>query len=72
MTANHLVTNLQIRLSQEQKEVLMRISQSVVDVKLRQYIVHGIAFHHAGLMPNTRQSIEESFKKGQIPVLVSN
>ncbi|ERL89788.1 hypothetical protein D910_07149, partial [Dendroctonus ponderosae] len=71
MTANHLVKNLQIRLSQEQKEILMKISQNIADVKLRQNIVHGIAFHHAGLIPNTRHTIEESFKTGQIPVLVT-
>uniref|UniRef100_A0AAR5PU90 DNA 3'-5' helicase n=1 Tax=Dendroctonus ponderosae TaxID=77166 RepID=A0AAR5PU90_DENPD len=71
MTANHLVKNLQIRLSHEQKEILMKISQNIADVKLRQNIVHGIAFHHAGLIPNTRHTIEESFKTGQIPVLVT-
>lgn len=70
MTANHLVSNLQIRLSQDQKELLMNISKEVDDVKLKKIIVHGIAIHHAGMLLDGRHKIEELFRKGLIPVLV--
>ncbi|CAG9766223.1 unnamed protein product [Ceutorhynchus assimilis] len=71
MTARHLVQNLQVTLNQEQKQDLMSISRQLSDVNLRQQIVHGIAFHHAGLVHENRYLIEESFRKAQIPVLVT-
>ncbi|XP_066152085.1 probable ATP-dependent DNA helicase HFM1 [Euwallacea fornicatus] len=71
MTANHLVSTLQIYLSSPQKEVLQNISQELGDSKLNQCVVHGIAIHHAGMVPENRHIIEESFRKGLIPVLVT-
>ncbi|XP_066257533.1 probable ATP-dependent DNA helicase HFM1 [Euwallacea similis] len=71
MTANHLVSTLQIYLSGPQKEMLQNISQQLGDSKLNQCVVHGIAIHHAGLVPENRHIIEESFRKGFIPVLVT-
>ncbi|XP_030753010.1 probable ATP-dependent DNA helicase HFM1 [Sitophilus oryzae] len=71
MTAKHLVDNLQIRLKQEQKAMLNEISSRLTDVKLQQYVMNGIAFHHAGLVRENRYSIEEAFRQGHIPILVT-
>lgn len=71
MTANHLISNLQIRLTQQQKNTLTAISAQLNDAKLKQCLVHGIAFHHAGLMHENRYTIEDSFRKGSLSVLVS-
>ncbi len=37
--------------------------------KLADVVLHGVAFHHAGLKPNQRELIEESFKKNLIKVI---
>lgn len=71
MTANQLISNLQIRLTQQQKSTLTAISAQLNDAKLKQCLVHGIAFHHAGLMHENRYTIEDLFRKGSLSVLVS-
>ncbi|KAF7279927.1 hypothetical protein GWI33_006598 [Rhynchophorus ferrugineus] len=71
MTAKHLVENLQIRLSEQQKDILVNISSQLTDTKLKQYVLYGIAFHHAGLVRENRYSVEESFRQGHIPILVT-
>ena len=37
--------------------------------KLAEVVVHGVAFHHAGLKPYQREAIEENFKKNIIKVI---
>ncbi|KAL1512518.1 hypothetical protein ABEB36_002100 [Hypothenemus hampei] len=71
MTAAHLISHLQIYLSPEQKAILQEISSKIGDNKLKQYVVHGIACHHAGMIRENREIIEESFRNGSVPVLVT-
>ncbi len=37
--------------------------------KLAEVVLHGVAFHHAGLKPDQREAIEENFKKNIIKVI---
>jgi helicase len=66
-------------LNNEEKEVLEKISQKVLDdnehtelVKtLAGLIKNGVAFHHAGLNPNCRDLIESEFRNKKIKILAS-
>ncbi|MDE1728711.1 MAG: DEAD/DEAH box helicase [Thaumarchaeota archaeon] len=66
-------------LNAEEKEVLGKISQKILDdnehtelVKtLAGLIKNGVAFHHAGLNPNCRDLIESEFRNRRIKILAS-
>ncbi|SMH71825.1 DEAD/DEAH box helicase [Candidatus Nitrosotalea okcheonensis] len=66
-------------LNTEEKEVLGKISQKILDdnehtelVKtLAGLIKNGVAFHHAGLNPNCRDLIESEFRNRRIKILAS-
>ena len=66
-------------LNNEEKEILEKISQKILDdnehtelVKtLADLIKNGVAFHHAGLNPNCRDIIESEFRNKRIKILAS-
>lgn len=66
-------------LNNEEKEILGKISQKILDdnehtelVKtLADLIKNGVAFHHAGLNPNCRDLIESEFRNKRIKILAS-
>ncbi|MDE1812000.1 MAG: DEAD/DEAH box helicase [Thaumarchaeota archaeon] len=66
-------------LNSEDKEVLGKISQQILDdnehtelVKtLAGLVKNGVAFHHAGLNPNCRDLIESEFRNKRIKILAS-
>ncbi len=66
-------------LNSEDKEVLGKISQKILDdnehtelVKtLAGLVKNGVAFHHAGLNPNCRDLIESGFRNKRIKILAS-
>lgn len=66
-------------LNNEEKEILEKISQKILDdnehtelVKtLANLIKNGVAFHHAGLNPNCRDIIESEFRNKRIKILAS-
>jgi len=66
-------------LNKEEKEILEKISQKILDdnehtelVKtLASLIKNGVAFHHAGLNPNCRDLIESEFRNKRIKILAS-
>jgi helicase len=66
-------------LNNEEKEMLGKISQKILDdnehtelVKtLASLIKNGVAFHHAGLNPNCRDIIESEFRNKRIKILAS-
>ncbi len=66
-------------LNNEEKEMLGKISQKILDdnehtelVKtLAGLIKNGVAFHHAGLNPNCRDLIESEFRNKRIKILAS-
>jgi helicase len=45
------------------------MDQTKICRKLADTIVHGVAFHHAGLKPNQRELIEQNFKQNLIKVI---
>ncbi|XP_060524507.1 uncharacterized protein LOC132700928 [Cylas formicarius] len=71
MTAKLLVEQLQIHLSEVQKQALLEVLAEVNDPKLQKCAVHGIGFHHAGLIMQNRRAIENAFRECKLPILVT-
>ncbi|XP_044758908.1 probable ATP-dependent DNA helicase HFM1 [Coccinella septempunctata] len=71
MAVKHLIENLTIPLSANQKDLLIKSASSITDTKLKSGISHGFGYHHGGLLPETRSIIEQLFRNGQLPVLVT-
>ncbi|XP_017783444.1 PREDICTED: probable ATP-dependent DNA helicase HFM1 [Nicrophorus vespilloides] len=71
MTSKHLVQNLSIRLNDAQKQVLERAANKLVEKTVKETLIYGVAVHHAGLLPESRHSIQELFRNGDLPVLVT-
>uniref|UniRef100_A0A336N1Z5 CSON008546 protein n=1 Tax=Culicoides sonorensis TaxID=179676 RepID=A0A336N1Z5_CULSO len=70
LAANVLIENLLIQLSPSQENAIHEISSQLSDLKLRNALSKGIAFHHAGLTVHDRHIIENGFRRGEIPVLL--
>ncbi|MFX1406874.1 MAG: DEAD/DEAH box helicase [Promethearchaeota archaeon] len=67
----HLVKNF---LSDLEKKTCKRLEASINKIKggsneLKKVIKHGIAFHHAGLLPKERKLVEDSFRKRLLKVI---
>ncbi|MGQ9720808.1 MAG: DEAD/DEAH box helicase [Candidatus Jordarchaeum sp.] len=50
---------------------LKKISNQIRSTRLREVFGNGVAFHHAGLSPEDRLLVENSFRNGLLKVLVS-
>jgi len=67
------------RLNDEEKEILEQISQKILDENehteliknLATLVKKGVAFHHAGLNQNCRNTIESEFRSRRIKLLAS-
>ncbi|MBF0387493.1 MAG: DEAD/DEAH box helicase [Candidatus Omnitrophica bacterium] len=59
------------RLARIAKEAAPALSSTKVCKKLAEALVHGVAFHHAGLTPAQRELVEENFKTGLIKTICS-
>ena len=81
-SAESLASKLQYkvgsRLSKEEKEELEKISSRLMDEeytiyteKIAKLLVHGVAFHHAGLSNFQRRLVEDSFKNRLLKVIVA-
>ncbi|XP_054836336.1 probable ATP-dependent DNA helicase HFM1 [Eublepharis macularius] len=53
----------------EQKQRLQKSANSVKEARLRDLLVCGVAYHHAGIEVSDRKIIETTFNMGDIPVL---
>ncbi|KAF5277171.1 hypothetical protein FQR65_LT03877 [Abscondita terminalis] len=71
MTSRHLSQNLTINLNSAQQQVLRETCQSLSETKLKDTLVHGIGFHHAGLSQEDRKIMEDLFRKSGLPILVT-
>ncbi|CAD7089756.1 unnamed protein product [Hermetia illucens] len=59
-----------VSLGDSRKFELQQVSRSIQDSKLKQLVMKGIAYHHAGLSYQDRAIIEDAFRKSVIVVLV--
>ncbi|NXU72267.1 HFM1 helicase, partial [Oreotrochilus melanogaster] len=67
--ASVLVKDAKFLLSIEQKQRLQRSANSLKDSKLRDLLMYGVAYHHAGMEVSDRKIIEGAFTAGDLPVL---
>ncbi|XP_072723745.1 probable ATP-dependent DNA helicase HFM1 [Ciconia boyciana] len=67
--ASVLAKDAKFLLSIEQKQRLQRSANSLKDSKLRDLLMYGVAYHHAGMEISDRKIIEGAFTIGDLPVL---
>ncbi|NWW12078.1 HFM1 helicase, partial [Oreocharis arfaki] len=67
--ASVLAKDAKFLLSIEQKQRLQRFANSLKDSKLRDILMYGVAYHHAGMEMSDRKIIEGAFTVGDLPVL---
>ncbi|KAJ3595533.1 hypothetical protein NHX12_004836 [Muraenolepis orangiensis] len=53
----------------EHKQRLMKYAKSLLDSKLRDLVMLGVGYHHAGVDMADRKMVEEAFTQGDLPVL---
>ncbi|CAG5896937.1 unnamed protein product, partial [Menidia menidia] len=56
-------------MSIEHKQRLMKYANTILDAKLRDLVMLGVGYHHAGVDMSDRKLIEEAFTQGDLPVL---
>ncbi|KAK6484329.1 putative ATP-dependent DNA helicase HFM1 [Huso huso] len=56
-------------MSIEHKQRLQKCANSLQDSKLRDLVMYGVGFHHAGMEVSDRKKIESVFTLGDLPVL---
>ncbi|NXP81459.1 HFM1 helicase, partial [Ramphastos sulfuratus] len=67
--ASVLAKDAKFLLSAEQKQRLQRSANSLKDSRLRDLLMCGVAYHHAGMEIPDRKIIEGAFTVGDLPVL---
>nr|XP_009680840.1 PREDICTED: probable ATP-dependent DNA helicase HFM1 [Struthio camelus australis] len=67
--ASVLAKDAKFLLSIEQKQRLQRYANSLKDSKLRDLLMYGVAYHHAGMEISDRKIVEGAFTSGDLPVL---
>lgn len=71
MTAKQVTQQLTINLTLEQKNVLQEASNAITEGAIRETLIHGVGCHHAGIVYENRRILEDLFRKGHLPVLVT-
>ncbi|CAH1800548.1 unnamed protein product [Owenia fusiformis] len=64
-----LVKDAKFIMNIEHKQKLQLTANSLRDSKLRDTVLYGVGFHHAGLDMHDRKAMEELFLSGDLPVL---
>ncbi|XP_040264677.1 probable ATP-dependent DNA helicase HFM1 [Bufo bufo] len=67
--ASVLAKNANFILSTEHKKRLLKAANAVKDAKLRDLVLYGVGYHHAGMDVSDRKIIEATFTAGDLPVL---
>ncbi|CAG0883311.1 unnamed protein product [Darwinula stevensoni] len=70
-TANVLGNEMHFPMPMNQKQMLINAANSIRDSKLRDLLMKGIGFHHAGLAVSDRHTLEDLFTSANLPVLVA-
>lgn len=70
LTSKYISSRASLRLLSER--VLSALESPTIQCKeLAEDIIHGVAFHHAGLVQKQREIVEEGFRQGLIKVVVA-
>ncbi|XP_062872969.1 probable ATP-dependent DNA helicase HFM1 isoform X2 [Trichomycterus rosablanca] len=56
-------------MSIDHRQRLMRYANSLLDTKLRDLVMCGVGYHHAGVSMSDRKVVEDAFTAGDLPVL---
>nr|XP_056700724.1 probable ATP-dependent DNA helicase HFM1 [Euleptes europaea] len=67
--ASVLAKDAKFIMNTEQKQRLQKSANSVKEARLRDLLVCGVAYHHAGMEMCDRKTVEAAFNMGDIPVL---
>uniref|UniRef100_H0VA28 Probable ATP-dependent DNA helicase HFM1 n=1 Tax=Cavia porcellus TaxID=10141 RepID=H0VA28_CAVPO len=67
--ASVLVKDAKFIMTVEQKQRLQKCAYSVRDSKLRDILIYGVGYHHAGMELSDRKVVEGAFTIGDLPVL---
>ncbi|XP_041804440.1 probable ATP-dependent DNA helicase HFM1 [Chelmon rostratus] len=68
-SATVLAKDARFIMSIEHKQRLLKYAKSVLDSKLRDLVMLGVGYHHAGVDLSDRKLIEKAFTVGDLPVL---
>ncbi|XP_070775191.1 probable ATP-dependent DNA helicase HFM1 [Enoplosus armatus] len=68
-SATVLAKDARFIMSIEHKQRLMKYANSILDSKLRDLVMLGLGYHHAGVDLSDRKLIEKAFTLGDLPVL---
>ncbi|XP_073448129.1 probable ATP-dependent DNA helicase HFM1 [Aquarana catesbeiana] len=68
-SASILAKDARFIMSIEHKQRLQRSANVIKDGKLRDLMLYGVGFHHAGMDVSDRRTIEATFTEGDLPVL---
>ncbi|XP_076001011.1 putative ATP-dependent DNA helicase HFM1 [Genypterus blacodes] len=68
-SASVLAKDARFIMSIDHKQRLMNYANSILDSKLRDLVMLGVGYHHAGVELSDRKLIEEAFTAGELPVL---
>ncbi|CAM5135256.1 unnamed protein product [Eretmochelys imbricata] len=67
--ASVLAKDAKFIMTMEQKQRLQKCANSTKDTKVRDLLMCGVAYHHAGMEISDRKIIEGAFTMGDLPVL---
>nr|XP_044994605.1 probable ATP-dependent DNA helicase HFM1 isoform X2 [Jaculus jaculus] len=67
--ASVLSKDVKFIMTMEQKQKLQKCAYSLRDSKLRETLIYGIGYHHAGMELSDRKVVEGLFTLGDLPVL---
>ncbi|KAJ9596387.1 hypothetical protein L9F63_012595, partial [Diploptera punctata] len=70
-TCSTLAQQITFNFKPEQKQRLTEIALTLNENKLKDYIMTGVGYHHAGMLKEDRQTVEYLFREGLLPVLVT-
>ncbi|XP_049323067.1 probable ATP-dependent DNA helicase HFM1 isoform X2 [Astyanax mexicanus] len=68
-SATVLAKDARFIMSIDHRQRLMKYASSILDAKLRDLIMCGVGYHHAGVSLSDRKVVEDAFTAGDLPVL---